>query len=116
MTQARRGQCNEPGPWGTICTDHPGHRYSHFDSGKGNSWQDDWKDDTPIEGGGTLQEDPKPRTRLEAAAKAIFDVRDDPYDNTEWHELHSADREPFECQARAALAAADGFGNGTAGT
>lgn len=38
------GKCDEPGPWGAVCTDYPGHRYSHYDGGKDSSWQDDWRD------------------------------------------------------------------------
>ena len=41
-----------------------------------------------------------------AAARAVFETRDDPYDDTEWDELTSADRERWECYARAALVAA----------
>lgn len=45
--------------------------------------------------------------RLEAAAKAMFDTRDDPYDMDEWEEIDSTEREPYTCQAAAALSAAD---------
>lgn len=41
-----------------------------------------------------------------AAARAVFETRDDPCDDTEWDELTSADRERWECYARAALLAA----------
>jgi hypothetical protein len=50
------GRCNEPGPWGSFCTDYPGHRYSHYDGSADRSWQDDWREDIPPEGGGTLIE------------------------------------------------------------
>ena len=43
---------------------------------------------------------------IDAAARAMFETRDDPYDDTEWGELTSADRERWECYARAALVAA----------
>lgn len=43
---------------------------------------------------------------VQAAAEAVFETRDDPYDDTEWGELTSADRERWECYARAALVAA----------
>lgn len=43
---------------------------------------------------------------VRAAARAVFETRDDPYDDTEWGELTSADRERWECYARAALVAA----------
>lgn len=43
---------------------------------------------------------------IEAAARAIYDVRDDPYDDDEWEEMDSADREECICLARAALTAA----------
>lgn len=45
--------------------------------------------------------------RIEAAAKAIFDVRDDEFDMDEWEDLDTTEREQPACQARAALAAAD---------
>jgi len=44
--------------------------------------------------------------QIERAAKGIFDIRDDQYDDREWEELDSADRELYICQARAALTAA----------
>lgn len=44
-------------------------------------------------------------TTVERVARAIFAVRDDPYDMDEWDDLDSAQREPFECQARAVVAA-----------
>lgn len=50
------GRCNEPGPWGTICTDYPGHVYSHYDASDGASWQDDWREEVPPAGGGTYDE------------------------------------------------------------
>ena len=43
---------------------------------------------------------------IRAAARAVFETRDDPYDDTEWDELTSADRERWKCYARAALVAA----------
>lgn len=43
---------------------------------------------------------------IEAAAKAMFDTRDDPYDMDEWDDIDSTEREPYLCQARAALEAA----------
>lgn len=46
-------------------------------------------------------------TREESAAKAIFDIRDDAFDDDEWEEIGSTDRELYECQSQAALAAAD---------
>ena len=52
------GRCNEPGPWGTICTGYPNHRYSHHDASDGASWQNDWKETTPPDGGGTDTENP----------------------------------------------------------
>lgn len=50
------GRCNEPGPWGKFCTDYPYHRFSHYDATDDSSWQDDWREDTPPEGGGTYNE------------------------------------------------------------
>lgn len=47
-----------------------------------------------------------PVEAVEAAAKGIFDVRDDPYDLDEWEDLDSTAREPYVCNARAALEAA----------
>lgn len=47
-----------------------------------------------------------PAEAVEAAAKGIFDVRDDPYDLDEWEDLDSTAREPYVCNARAALEAA----------
>jgi hypothetical protein len=49
-------RCMEPGPWGAVCTDYPMHDYSHYDSRKDVSWQPDWREDTPPEGGGTYIE------------------------------------------------------------
>lgn len=43
---------------------------------------------------------------VEAAARAVFETRDDPYDTDEWSDLDSTDRERWECYARAALVAA----------
>lgn len=47
-----------------------------------------------------------PAAAVEAAAKGIFDVRDDPYDLDEWGDLDATAREPYVCHARAALEAA----------
>src|SRR5690242_14055233 len=47
------------------------------------------------------------KRRLEAASKAVFDIRDDAYDTDEWSEIGSDEREYFECQARAAVSASD---------
>lgn len=44
--EARHG-CAEPGPWGTVCTEGSGHRYSHYDAQDDSSWQDDWRDNGP---------------------------------------------------------------------
>lgn len=57
VSSERPDCCNEPGPWGAVCTDWPAHRYSHFDGSKDTSWQDDWREETPPEGGGTLIDD-----------------------------------------------------------
>lgn len=43
---------------------------------------------------------------FERAARACFDIRDDAYDDREWGELDSQERELYLCQARAALTAA----------
>jgi len=42
--QEKRRRCAEPGPWGTVCTDYPGHRYAHYDASDDSSWTDDWRD------------------------------------------------------------------------
>lgn len=42
-------KCAEPGPWGTVCTQELGHRYSHYDAQDDSSWQDDWPDWAPNE-------------------------------------------------------------------
>lgn len=47
-----------------------------------------------------------PEEAVEAGARAAFEIRDDPYDDDEWEDLDSTDRELYECQSRAALAAA----------
>jgi hypothetical protein len=39
-----RGGCAESGPWGTVCTQDAGHRYSHYDAQDDSSWQDDWRE------------------------------------------------------------------------
>ena len=57
MSQEIPGRCNEPGPWGTFCTDYPYHRFSHYDAADDASWQDDWRENTPPSGGGTDNED-----------------------------------------------------------
>lgn len=51
MSMERPGQCNEPGPYGTICTDYPGHRYAHYDGSDDSSWTDDWREwaDPPVD-------------------------------------------------------------------
>ncbi|GEM_PF-6074218 len=38
MSAVRRGTCAEPGPRDLHCTEHPGHRYSHYDAGEDESW------------------------------------------------------------------------------
>ncbi len=45
---------------------------------------------------------------LSAIAKALFDVRDDEFDDEEWDDLSAVDRERWECDARAILALMDG--------
>lgn len=48
-----------------------------------------------------------PKEALDAAAKAIYEVRDDPYDLGEWDkDLDAEDKERYQCDARAALTAA----------
>lgn len=42
-----RHECAEPGPWATVCTEDPGHRYSHYDAQDDSSWQDDWRENGP---------------------------------------------------------------------
>lgn len=56
MSSERPGACNEPGPWGTICTEWLWHNYSHYDASDDSSWQDDWRENTSVEGGGTLED------------------------------------------------------------
>lgn len=34
MSNVRKGQCNDPGPYAAHCTDDPGHRYSCYDAGE----------------------------------------------------------------------------------
>lgn len=51
------GRCAEPGPWGTYCTDCPNHDYSHYDATDDSSWQDDWREHTPVNGGGNMFDD-----------------------------------------------------------
>lgn len=46
-----------------------------------------------------------PAEAVEAAARAMFDTRDDPYDMDEWEDIDSTEREPYLCQARVALEA-----------
>ncbi|ALJ20391.1 hypothetical protein [Microbacterium sp. No. 7] len=47
---ARYG-CAEPGPYGTVCTEDAGHRYSHYDAQDDSSWQDDWREHGPKDDG-----------------------------------------------------------------
>lgn len=47
-----------------------------------------------------------PEEAVEAGARGAFDVRDDPYDDDEWEDLDSTDRELYECQSRAVQSAA----------
>ncbi len=42
---------------------------------------------------------------VERAARAAFEIRDDPYDDDEWADLGSSDKELYERQARAVLGA-----------
>ncbi|MEW1990738.1 hypothetical protein [Microbacterium sp. NPDC078849] len=44
-----RGDCAEPGPWATVCTEDPRHRYSHYDAHDDSPWQDDWRENGPDE-------------------------------------------------------------------
>lgn len=53
-----------------------------------------------------VENDAPTDAEIEAAASAMFETRDDPYNDTEWGELTSADREWWECYASAALVAA----------
>ena len=46
------------------------------------------------------------------AAKEAFEIRDDPYDDDEWDDLDSSDKELYECQARAVLGAIGSVDNG----
>lgn len=48
---------------------------------------------------------PPPDEMTKRVAKALFEIRDDPYNDDEWEDLTSVDRELYECQARAALRA-----------
>jgi hypothetical protein len=47
----RPGTCGDDGPWGTRCTEDPGHRYAHYDASDDSSWTDDvmreWAEDHP---------------------------------------------------------------------
>lgn len=47
----RPGTCGELGPWGTRCTDDPGHDYAHYDASDDSSWTDylmrEWLEDHP---------------------------------------------------------------------
>jgi len=53
----------------------------------------------------TTNQTPLNHEALEAAAKAIFDVRDDEFDLEDWDDLGATERERYECDARAALSA-----------
>lgn len=48
---------------------------------------------------------PPTDAEIEAAAAAMYETRDDVYDDTEWEDCDSADRERWYCYARAALEA-----------
>lgn len=54
------GDCGAPGPWGAECTEFYAHRWSHYNSGRDSSWRDDWRDETPPEGGGTYVDEEGP--------------------------------------------------------
>jgi hypothetical protein len=51
MSAPRLGTCQEPGPGALHCTEHAAHRYSCYDAGADESWNDrfpeDWQTDTP---------------------------------------------------------------------
>lgn len=49
-------QCGVLGPWGATCTQPAGHQYSHYSGRTDSSWQDEWRDEIPPSGGGTLDE------------------------------------------------------------
>ena len=49
---------------------------------------------------------------VDRAAKEAFEIRDDPYDDDEWDDLDSSDKELYECQARAVLGAVGSVDNG----
>ena len=55
---------------------------------------------------GPLRSDVTTDAEVEAAAAAMYETRDDIYDDTEWEDCDSADRERWYCYARAALEAA----------
>lgn len=44
MSKRRPGTCGDPGPYDAHCTDYPGHRYSCYDAGEDESFNDrqDW--------------------------------------------------------------------------
>lgn len=49
--EPRPNTCGDDGPWGTRCTQDPGHRYAHYDASDDSSWTDDvmrgWVEDHP---------------------------------------------------------------------
>ncbi len=44
MSRRRPHTCQDPGPGDTHCTSEPGHRWSCYDAGQDESWNDrqDW--------------------------------------------------------------------------
>lgn len=43
-----RGDCADAGPWGAVCTDRPGHRYSCYDGGLDISFNSRWFEDINV--------------------------------------------------------------------
>lgn len=53
-----RHQCGARGPFGSTCTDYPGHSYAHYDMGEDRSWTDHVEDHVDGCDCGACQETP----------------------------------------------------------
>jgi hypothetical protein len=42
------GRCANAGPWGFICTEDGGHRYSCYDASLDTSWNSHWPEDMDV--------------------------------------------------------------------
>ena len=79
--------------------------YAHEFGIDGEAAMDEWIDRALAERDNQVRADERAkRPDREQIAKALFEVRDDPYDDDEWEDLDAQQRERWECDADAVLA------------